>query len=91
MSTPARWSRQTPTATPPAMPPQMPRPPFHTANGPHQWSGTSFQLVARKYSRPPMIPAGNPHSAHSCTMAREPPCASQRRVVTATAASTAST
>jgi hypothetical protein len=25
-----------------------PQPPFQTANGPHQWSGTSFQLVARK-------------------------------------------
>ena len=80
-----------PTAVPSAIPPQIPRPPSQTANGPHQWSGTSFQLVARKYRRPPMIPAGKPHSATSCTSSREPPCASQRRVVIATAASTAST
>ena len=38
-----------------------------------------------------MIPAGKPHSATSWTSSREPPCASQRRVVIATAASTAST
>ena len=30
-----------------AIPPQTPSPPFQIANGPHHWSGTSFQLVAR--------------------------------------------
>ena len=30
-----------------AIPPQTPRPPFQIANGPHHWSGTSSQLVAR--------------------------------------------
>jgi hypothetical protein len=44
---------------------QIPKPPRHTANGPHQWGGTSLQLVARKYSRPPMMPAGKPNSATS--------------------------
>ena len=91
MSAPARRSRQMPTAVPRAIPPQMPRPPSQTANGPHQWSGTSSQLVTRKYRRPPMMPAGKPHSATSWTSAREPPCASHRRVVIATAASSAST
>src|SRR4051812_50164618 len=58
MFAPRRCSTQIPTSTPPAMPPQTPRPPRQIANGPHQASGTSFQLVARKYSRPPIRPAG---------------------------------
>jgi hypothetical protein len=73
------------------MPPQMPSPPSQIAKGPHQWSGTSFQLVARKYRRPPIRPAGKPQSATSWTSSRLPPRASQRRVVTAMAASTAKT
>ena len=42
---PERWTMTAPTTTPSPIPPQTPRPPSHTANGPHQWFGTSFQLV----------------------------------------------
>ena len=61
------------------------------ANGPHQWSGTSFQLVARKYRRPPINPAGTPQIATSCGSVGSPPCAFQRRLVIITAATIATT
>jgi hypothetical protein len=60
-----RRSTHSPASVPAAMPPQIPRPPLHTANGPHQCGGTSLQLVAKKYRRPPITPAGNPHRATS--------------------------
>jgi hypothetical protein len=84
-------STSRPASVPLAMPPQIPRPPFQTANGPHQCGGTSFQLVTTWYSRPPTSPAGKPQSATSCTSWRLPPLASHRRVVSATAASAATT
>jgi hypothetical protein len=60
MFAPRRLSTHRPASVPAAMPPQIPRPPFQIANGPHHSSGTSFQLVMTKYSRPPMSPAGKP-------------------------------
>ena len=44
---PARFAIKPPTRHPAAIPPHTPRPPFQIAKGPHHWSGTSFQLVAR--------------------------------------------
>jgi hypothetical protein len=91
MSALRRRRTQIPASVPAAIPPQIPKPPRQIANGPHQCGGTSFQLVARKYSRPPISPAGNPHSATSCTSAGSPPTARHRRVVITTAATTAAT
>ena len=41
-----------------AMPPQIPRPPLQTARGPHQWSGTSFQLVDQEVEASTDQPGG---------------------------------
>src|SRR5262249_50057991 len=86
-----RRSTHRPARVPAAIPPQIPSPPSHTANGPHQCGGISEYEVAMKYNRPPIRPAGKPHSATSLTSAGSPPAAAQRRREINTAASTANT
>jgi hypothetical protein len=45
---PRRRSTRRPPSVPSAIPPQILSPPFQIASGPHQWWGTSLQLVATK-------------------------------------------
>src|SRR5207247_10777462 len=70
--------------------PQTPRPPSHTANGPHQWFGTSFQLVMSWYARAPTMPAATPQTATRRTRSGSPPQLFQRYHVSAMHATIAS-
>src|SRR5919198_6563743 len=87
---PDRRTIHAPMRQPSAIPPQTPRPPSHTANGPHHLSGTSLQLVRSWYARAPTIPNATPQTATRKTRSQSPPQRTQRQPVSKTQAAMAS-